>query len=219
MELIRPLSSSAVRFVTTPGGISHVFLPELVKKIQERYQFWQHPKSPEEFDLNSGAKFKTGVFEGTLIDTLSIYRNGLSVEGRADNAKLDAIIDDILAFTGREFNIHFEPSEPLSKGFASAVEVRGDPSIAQKLAAFSPVLERLTLMVAKYGFTITNYEVTGFIAQSEPEAGEPTAPSRFIFEHRAGTRLDSGVYYSEAPVSTQEHMELLQMIEAILTNA
>ena len=219
MELVKSLATSAVRFIAAPSGTDHVFVPDLAHGVQERYRFWEGPKTIEEFNLNTGARFKTGVFGQTKINALTIYSNGISVEGHAHTDALDAVVDDIISWAESTFDVEFVATEPLAKGFTSSVEVLADPVLLKHFVRLAPVMERLTLMVASYGFTLATYQTTGLIAQSEPSMGKPITPGRFIFEHRAGTILDSGVFYSEAPLSTSHHMELLDLLEATLTTA
>lgn len=219
MELLRSLTTSAVRFMTAQNT-ENVFVPDLIRGIQDRYRFWS---APAPSDLNqpgaNGAKFTTGRFEDINLSALIVYNNGVLVEGPAHSSRLDSVLDDLADWVSNTYGVTYTLSEPLGKGFTSSVEVASDVTLGERFRELDGWLQLLTLRVASYGITLANYQPSTLIFLTEQAAAKPVNPGRFMIEQRTGHPLGSKVYFSEAPVSTDEHMELLNALEAIWTSA
>lgn len=213
MEIIRHLRSSAVRFFQLKRA--NIFAPDFVQGVKERYRFWVAPSGPQEFDVERGVGFSTGSFQETTITDLKFYANGILVEADATTELLDGLIDDLAKWITEKFDCEYEESSPVAKGFTSSLEIKANPNLTDKISGLEGVAERLTIMVAGYGITLPQYELSGITLQTDAAVAKPLSPGRFVFERRNNRAFDEGVFYTQAPVSTKEHIELLGMLEKL----
>jgi hypothetical protein len=209
------LLSSAVRFfrVTDAAGL-HV--PDLVDGIKARYRFWDAPKGPAEFDLSAGARFAVGMYRDVRIESLQLYANGVHVQGNANTVLLDGLVDDLLLWLETEFDVKCESGHPVEKLFLSALEVSTEKDLASKFEWLSWLADELSEMMQKYGFVDAPYRVTSIALSTDTTVAKPPQIPRFVFERRANIPHSENLFYSEAPVSTEEHVALLESLELSL---
>lgn len=218
MELIQPLSTTAVRLVTATQTGGSGFIPDAIRAAKERYRFWQVPQTMEEYTRKQGAEFRTGYFQGNTIGLLRMFSDGILAEGNVHSAVLDDFLDDVLDWASSAFGVTYVTRLPVSRAYTSTVEVETNASVGRYAAGLTEVASLLTSMLDQAGFEMSPYEFTALIATTDPTKTTTIQPGRFVFERRAGRSFDSNVYFSEAPVSTENHMLLLERLEAVLTS-
>jgi hypothetical protein len=96
------------------------------------------------------------------------------------------------------------------------MEVKSSIPFGARFERLNGFALKLTTMVQQYGVTIDPYQVTTILLQTDPGLAQPIKPARFIFERRANVPYSGDLFYSEAPVSTEQHMELLEELERSL---
>lgn len=217
MKISRPLISIAIRFLQADGD-NKVFIPDAIRTLQDRYRFWRVPQTMEEYSQSTGAEFSSGIFEGVPVNSFRIYANGIRAEAEADTIFLDRFLDDVIE-VAKGLGLKYRPSAPVARIYTSSLEVAADIGFTERYAELSQLWQRLTTMVAGYGITLSTYQLATMAAHSDPTVATPIQPGRFIFERRAGHPFGENLFYSEAPVSTNEHLELLEILEAIWTTA
>lgn len=81
---------------------------------------------------------------------------------------------------------------------------------------WEPIRSTLSAGVQAQGFKVAPYERAGFSFQTDGEKAQPEGlkPGRFVLERRAGRGFDEDIFYSEAPLSTAAHRDLLELVEA-----
>ena len=147
---------------------------------------------------------------------MQVYNNGILVQGNTRTTLLDDFIDDLLAWTEETYSIVYKPLFPVSKLFISVLEVRASDKFAARFDALLPIRDMLSEMTSRYGFTFAPYTVAGVTLEFDPSASKPIQAGRFIFERRAGRPYEANIFYSNASVSTDEHLELLKALEGSL---
>ena len=218
MELVKTLLSTATRFAVFQNmEVAHA--PEVIESIKSRYRFWVGPKGPKEFDLTAGVKFEYGRFDSVTIDTMQVFWNGMFVQAHARTEIIDSIIDDFSVWVEREFEVGSLASKPVNRTYISALEVRSVIKLNSRFDALNRVADRLSVLMGQYGVSMDRYQVTTIAIQTDPALAKPLTPGRFVFDRRVGIPYSGDIYYSEAPVSTDEHMELLEMLEQSLEGA
>jgi len=214
MELITPLTSTAIRFLTEKTiGSAHA--PVFVEGLKDRYQFWEAPKGPADFTLDTGVKFAYGRFQKQLINTVQIFSNGVSAQGNTNTQILSDLIDDLLGWVKESYGSEFVSAEPVSTVFTSSIEVRVDPDFAARFEALIR-LDRIAKILSDYGLTVSPYTVSSIALQTDPPTAKPFQPGRFVLERRANIPFERNIFYSEAPVSTEQHLDLLAELERSL---
>ena len=213
MRLIQELQTRALRFIN-PTDARKSFAPDVVAAIRDRYRFWEYPTKPSEFNLDdAGGAFSVGLFDGNTIEALRLFRTCAIAEGTCNTSMLDRFLDDLFAMAQTDLGLDLECSSPVSRAYLSAVEIELAPSLAQSLNVAARVGETLHRHVAALGFSTSAFELSGFALQADPLKSTPLRPSKFLFERRADRPFESNIFYSEAPLPTDQHLEVLQEME------
>lgn len=211
MELIKPLQSTAVRFLRIKP--TEVFIPDIVQGIKDRYRFWEAPLSLAEWNQDTGARFAVGKFRDANIGTLQIFANGIVTQGDTNTSVLDDMISDAMVWAQESFGLEFIVSQPIEKNFNSTVEVRVSTDILNKFKQLESARNLLSKFVKDLGFPVVDYTLNGITLQSEANELNPIPTNKFVFERRVGPKQEENLFFSEAPTTTDQHIELLQVLE------
>lgn len=208
MEITKNLQSSVVRFLSYKNA-DNLFVPDFISGIQRKYEFWEVPRNFVEFNLETGAKFSTGRFGDTNISALQLYRNGIFAESHASTSSIDFFVDDLLSWVQSEFQIECLISEPVKRRYFSSTEVKTSIDFSSKFARLDKVSKMLSKMANDTGVAVATYEFSGLTINAEPNPRNVVQTGKFLFERRQGEKYEDNIFYSEAPVTSEQHKELL----------
>lgn len=195
--------------IVRPEGAT--YLPELAQLVIQRYSFLKFPSAD---DLQKDTQtFAIGKFGDVQINELSVYSDGIIVSGRCSTQKLEVFIKDlfeIVSDIGYSQSDIFEPE----MYFESSVVIRARKDLA---ASFGPP-SHTTALIQKALAKQTNANYLPFATHFETDLTGPKSrrrPVRFTLERRVGTPFEKHVFYSQAPIRTEDHLTLLEQIEAL----
>lgn len=193
-----------------PGGkdiFTHLF-PSLV----EDYKFKTHPKPGE--DASNGLKFTQGEFvkdDGTvIIVNLTIWKDGVAADTFSSTSDSDEFLETVsrdlpqLGFT-------FDPGMINTKLYLSQLQVRCD----RPISALNPKLSDLAAKITSAVGGETTFGFSGI--EFWPDQTKLLKPAAFSFQRRIGDPFSANRYWSQAALSTNKHLELLEELEAILS--
>jgi hypothetical protein len=190
----------------------HVFFPRIIGPVVERFSFQKYPCKPEDFDESKGVEFLDGHFDGINVSKLTIYHNGFLVDTQSSSDDSEKILLDTLEWARGEFGITFNPNMIYRRRYLSDLVVQTDAPI---LAAFEPLkrlrasLTGMTEMILGERLT---YDVTRLDVDFERyQRNTPIAP--LTIQRRADSGFPDNRYFSEAPLPTHVHWELLTQFE------
>jgi hypothetical protein len=181
--------------------------------IKERYRFQRFPQKPEEiYAPKDGVRFGDGTFkmesEPIAIKEFTIHGDGVVVETLRSTEASDAFISDMLAFVTQQYRLTFDAAMLRSKIYINDMIVSTEfnfDTISKRLTQFGAILSE------KIGLT---FKLGSLRFSTEPRSGRPV---QFVFERRAGANFDDKRYWSEAPLTTQDHLAMLDQLEKILS--
>lgn len=181
----------------------------------DRYQFQKHP-SGDEF-LSDNLAFQHGVFEEVGINDLTVYHDGLIVASRASTDLLDKFIEDLSQFAEQEFGIAHVDVPPHERHYESAVVVR--MSIREQVAApwATGLKKHLTSCQASYGLRPFEFALSAIQVAHDPLSSGGRQPIPFTLARRVNTPFDADIYYSSAPLRTEDHVRALEILEPHLS--
>jgi hypothetical protein len=189
----------------------------LVPFLVNSYKFKELPSEKEFAEPANGITFDNGEFttkEGDIVSIrLSVFNDGLVADTRSSTNDSDAFLEDLLTRLSDSYNLPNYEQIIRKKIYASQVYATTDKSleiINPKLTIISKYLSDKVL-----GFGGVNFELGGI--HFWPEQANPTKPSVFIFERTLNVPFSEKRYYSAAPLQTEEHLELLDILESILS--
>jgi hypothetical protein len=219
MELRQIISATAARLIRLEPVY---YLPALIQQVRERYGFVQYPNTPQEIlSADSPLSFFHGKFVDAtgrliLIRSLKLAGEGVAVETIASTHDADAAMEDLLDWAHREMKVTIN-----SPGgwYISQVEVKLNASMDD----WFPAWKRIGALISGRHETrpaaegaspieTPSYQPYSFSMYIDPSKGVKI-PCAFQIERRATVPYSENVYFSAAPLSTDEHLELLAEIE------
>jgi hypothetical protein len=209
MKVVKTLLAQAIRFgEIKPSRGQSLYGPNLVRAFEDKYGFLETPKTVADFDLSKGIVFYHGYFENRLvIDKVQIYNNGIVVETKETTDDCVAVIADITAWAAEKANIIFTENTTAPQLYLSHCEVETEINFPM----FQIIGSQINEFMTSYNEQNREYKFASFTLQLDPASGGPTP---FKFERRANQPFSSNLYYSSAPLKTQDHIRILTVIEA-----
>jgi hypothetical protein len=177
------------------------------------YKFKSFPPPAQIPEFAKGIKFQDGEFknsEGEVINvTLTVHNNGLVVDTRSSTKDSDAFLTEMLNRLSKEFGLLNHEQIISRKMYLSNLYVTIDKS----LELINPRLKE----ISKYLSDTFSYPFEAATLHFWPEqfANQP----RFVFERQANVPFAENKYYSSAPLQTDQHLELLNKFEDILSSS
>jgi hypothetical protein len=189
----------------------------IVPFLVDLYKFKKIPSEKELNEPDKGIIFDNGEFinkDGDLIAIrLSLFNDGLVADTRSSTVDSDAFLDDLFTQLSAQYNLPNYHLIIKKKIYASQVFVTTEKS----LEIINPTLIEISKYLSEkiVGFGEVNFELGGI--HFWPDQASPTRPSVFIFERTLNVPFSDKRYYSAAPLQTEEHLELLNILEQILS--
>lgn len=196
-----------------PLAGSKLFGIHLVRAIVERYGFLNAPQSLEDFDLQKGITFHQGYIGGGTISSVSFYNNGIRVESQEGTGVADMFMDDVVGWMTFEAGVGLTPTHDGLRIYTSAMEVELGMAFAEKFSLVSGIGQLIGQRVKGYGGPDTAYETTGLMMWSHLQN---QGPAQFRLERRVDTPFPANVYFSSAPLTTDDHLAVLSACEVTL---
>jgi hypothetical protein len=196
-----------------PHGID---IAPMLSAIKNRYDFQVFPSKPgdaNEHDPN-GIVFMNGSFalDGRPRSTIvkaTIHSDGLVVDSAVSTDFGEAFLGDALGFLAGQFGLTFKPEMINNRLFVSELIVTTDKSIVKALSVLKPVWEKFSAIIGR------PFQPSGFRFHVDPAAGGPTSIG-FVFEREASKPFAKNRYFTSAPLRTQDHIALLEEMDALL---
>lgn len=212
MELVQIESTKVTYLVQLHNPAGQIYQPEAAMKVAQRYSFAKMP-SVDDLFKNERA-FRIGKFEGVQISEFALYSDGVIVNALCDSDIIDAFLDDVLKWAKEEFGlIPLLTSKP-EKTYESSIVVQSKTDLAEGLRPRIDVLPALNRIYADGKYLHSEFHPTGLIATiDDAEFPGRKKPVKFILDRRAGVAFDQMVFYSQAPLQTKDHLEVLRGFE------
>lgn len=213
MKLLSVGLARAMWFLDTnelnPGGKD--LFQHLLPSLLDEYKFRTYPKPSD--DLSQGMKFLNGQFvkeDGTvLIVNATIFSDGIA----ADSYSSTGDSEDFLQMALGDFpdlGFAYEPGMVTRRAYVSQVTVRCGGhlrALNPRLAEFS---NRVSSAVGGTPFDLAAIELW-------PDQTQVFKPVNFSFQRKVGDPPSGDRYWSQAALATDRHLELLEDLEAILS--
>ena len=197
----------------SPDG--RIFFPELAKGLVERYQFQKFPKEPSEFDEGKGIEFADGRRGNDVISRVVIYNFAILVETRSNTNLSQEILEDALLWAKGEFGLTYEADMIKRCAYVSQLTFYSEATLNLLNPILTTLSQRITDAVSNFQRTQTDYQTTTFGIHHDHTTRKATMAG-FTVQPRAESPLDDHKYFSEAPLPTDMHWELLEDLESAL---
>jgi hypothetical protein len=193
-----------------PIGMS---LRGVLEQLAQRYQFVKAPKNELDLDDRRSLAFKGGTFIGRrkvpIMVGLDIYSDGVVADTTSSTDESTEFLDDLAKWLSDAHGLTVPKEHRV--GYVSQVDFHSDVpliNLNRRLEAFVDNLENLTERRLPY-------EV-GSIQFWTEDIGKPGTAAPVKIERKISAPFSANHYFSNAPLPTTTHIELLNEFEAIL---
>jgi hypothetical protein len=214
MELISIALARVVAFLeirtVDPSGKKST--PELVQDIAKRYSFSRAPQNIAEMDFEKGLELAVGKLGNINIDRLVLLSNGVMIDTRSSTDDSERVLANLLEWSKEALGARVEPSR---KNFVSQIVFRSELQLSLLNPALLPLSERLSAFVSSELKQPINYEPTAILIGTDTSLTK-LSPVQFSIERRAERPFFENTYFSNAPLRTSEHLEVVEHFEDAL---
>jgi len=217
MEITAVMLARVVAFIEVqelnPKG--KAYYPDIAAALVKKFNFQVYPTKPEDFDEAKGVRFAEGKFTDGTVDQLQIYTHGLVLDTRLSTDVSEKLLYDTLAWTKSELGLHFDERMIKRRGYGSQLTFESEMKMSKINRAVGEIADAISSKLsATMGQTVI-YEPTGLLFNLDQSVTK-LMPGAFSIERRAEIPFSDKKYFSNAPLETQDHIELLKTFEAYL---
>lgn len=210
MELIGHEVSRVVYLTNIVRLNGSAYLPELAQRVIQKYAFLKFPTA-EEIQKETQT-FAVGKFQGVQINELNVYGDGVIVSGRCDTKQLEDFIEDLFDMVEKDFGYTESKILEPEMHFESTIVVRSDRDLSSVITPPQRAVNLIEQVLGRH--TQGQYQLAGIHFETDVK-GSPTRrrPVRFNLERRLGVPFSKNVFYTQAPLRTEDHFTLLEGLE------
>jgi hypothetical protein len=215
MQLSAIITSRALAFIDVNEILSggNIYLPDVSKILASEFDFQKVPTKAEEFNMGDGIEFKLGRNKAVVIERVVIFYGLVLLETKSTTEVSKQTLLEVFRTVFSKMNTSF--SEELIKrwAFISFLTFYTDfPLLAQYSDPLKSLAQKITKAVSQIFSEDLEYEPLEIKIGHEPNLRKNDIAS-FTIQHRLGTHFSENKYYSEAPLPTDLHWQLLQEFE------
>lgn len=214
MKISAILLSRVLAFVDTadlrPTGGLHA--PEFVGEIAAQFEFQKVPSTLEEFNVQKGMEFLTGRIGGKAIGKLVIWPNILIIEGRSNTTECKEMLTEILQWAKERFKLSYSPEMIKRYAYVSDVSFYSDATLLTVSPALSYIANSCSAALSEIWQEPVDYRPISLKIGHDPVLRQ-VGIAPFSIERLGTSRFSENKYFSEAPLPTDKHIEMLEQFE------
>jgi hypothetical protein len=197
-----------------PKGLS---LQPVFEKISEKYKFAKAPKNALDFDEQKALSFKSGTFvnsKGTsVLIGYTVYSDGLVVDTMSSTDDSTEFLVEVTNWMNQDYGLTL-PSG-IKKIWLSQMDVECETPLVKLNLRLPKFLKFIESRVKPADGNPRQFDVGGLDFWTE-DVNKPGAPVMVKFERKWQAPFSANHYFSQAPLETREHIELLNELELLL---
>ena len=212
MELKSIELSRLIHLTTIRRERGQLYFPGVALELVRRYRFVKAPANYEEFS-STPIRFEGGAFGDIGIQEFLLYNDGLVVASRSNTDTLAAFVRDLLEWASEEHGL-VEVSLPTNADFYESQVVVSLSINQNKLMPWAGLIQkRLSRTIGSYGLKHFEFGFGGVALAIDQTKTVGPYPGFFKLEPRGGIPFEQNIYYSVAPLKTEDHLDLLRDFE------
>ena len=176
------------------------------------------PASSTKAFLISIGNFLSGTFLRNGVDLrvgLTRYNNGIQADTLSSTDDAEALLEDIREWVAVEHKVNITDDAILRRAYQSQLDVQ----MTRELQTVNPKLEQIARKLSAKATTLDGKPrefVSGGFNIVPNDVGDDFAPMPFRFERKWGKPFSENIYFSQAQLRTQEHIEILEEMESLV---
>jgi hypothetical protein len=187
-----------------------------VNAIVLRYNFLKFPQKPEEFDEVKGVVFSMGKLEETSIEQLIIYTYGILVDTRVSTQESKRLLSEAIEWASKQLGLTYSQIQRWQ--YASQVTFYSQIDLTSVNPAMRRLANSVTKNVGETSGESLKYELTALSIDYDSLVRKHPM-GRFSIQRRENTPFSEHKYFSDAPLQTDVHLQLIEQFEADVSKA
>lgn len=189
-----------------------LFFPDITKELVQRFNFQRYPKTLDEWQDPKGSQFGVGKLGDVTVDALILFNNGIQLDTHAGTKESKAIIEDTLEWAKDRLGFTYAPGAikqwayVSSLTFLTAVPILSTPPLDNLAQGTSRALSEIMgepIVYQTYNQTVAHDPLSIKYGRAS-----------FYIQRRLDVPFGDNKYFSEAPLPTEVHWDLLTRFEA-----
>jgi hypothetical protein len=183
---------------------------DLIEWLKKSYYFTKAPANPNDLDDSKAMLFQGGQFRvgrESISVELRLFSDGIVGDTRSSTSDTDSFLSDALQSAAKELSLPYQPDMIRKRLYVSELTVRS----AKSISILNPKLNQFASKLTHALGTSSEFELAG-IAFWPNILPNPSA-SVFRFERKYGAEFSDNRYYTRAPLKTNVHLEMLDVLE------
>ena len=217
MQLAAIESSKIIYLTQLYRPTGQLYLPEAAAALAQRYLFTKYP-SLEDLSKNVQT-FGIGKFENSQIQEMSIYNDGVIVSAMSNTKVLDAFLVDVLSWAESNFGLTQAVIAKPEKHYESMIIVKANLDLIKITAPKRGVTEAFNKAWKNRHFGNVFISSSFTLDCDRAAFSGKRKPIHFGIERRIGLPFDENVFHSTAPLTTDDHLELLERLEFLAADS
>jgi hypothetical protein len=221
MKVILPLQGTVALHVSADEVAPErgLALRDLMDYVKKTYQFGIAPQFPVNFPpaLMQNVLFQSGMLitenSRSPIIQLAMVPNGDMVTAQTTDVA-DKILDDLIQRLDADLGYRYSSATKKERFYQSDIVVQFDSSVDDRIEGIKKIEEILSREIKLPGF-FPSLKRLGF-GQGDVTQGvsfELVGKSDFLIERRSGADYSQNRYACSAPLTTAEHVRVLEVLE------
>lgn len=186
---------------------------DLVPTLVKDYRFRTFPQ--EGGDLSQGMKFTGGIYtnkDGDVVDLdATIWSDAIGADTRSSTRDSDDFLAEMMEILP-QLGFVYDPAMVRKQLYTSQLHVR----CSKRLSALNPKLIDLGAQLSSVVGDDTSFEIAALELWAHPPT-QVTKQVNFSFQRRLGDPPTGDRYWSQAPLPTEAHLQLLEELESVLS--
>jgi hypothetical protein len=199
-----------------PNGRS---LLDFFQALGKRYRFAKYPQHLLDYNSAKALEFNSGTFLKSPTEDLrvglTIYNDGIVGDSLSSTNDSESFLRDMAKWAAQEHNLTFDMDTITRTSYLSQLEVKGDFDLLLENPKLTFVRSKLSSQAATLDGNPVKFNLGGLVIAPD-DMGKDKALQPFRLERKWGRPSAENIYFSQASLQTQEHITLLNEIEAAL---
>jgi hypothetical protein len=195
----------------------------LLDAVKEEYHFRIAPTIEQLAQAPAGpfnflyGRFKHGgrtiVVEQLLITYVGITATSVGATTKIGTSESSLFLDHLVNYMRKEFGV--DTTSRFPNYYHSTVEVEFGRPLSSHFDKFRGLGDLIASKVHGYEYRECPYELSGFSMHFDTSAQKPPYLGPFTVERRVGVPYTDNKYFSQAPLSTKDHENVLSVLETL----
>ena len=192
-----------------------LYYPDLVQALVEKLRFMKYPQTIEEFDEQKGVEFAGGTWAGISVEKTTLYNNGILLDTRSSTDDSERILGELLEWATGQFKLHYRPEMIRRKAYVSNFTFNSDLPLLCPTTALTRLSRDLAKGVEESRSTQFDFQPTRIDIDFDRSQLQ-VAMAPLTIQRRSTAPFSDNKYFSEAPLRTQTHIDLVEKYEQYL---